>query len=240
MATKLDDQLAYIGNFVCQKEYRGRGIGKALFSYVLGGLQARTIILDSLINRTSFYAQFGFRLSDTLTFGVSVQTVTTKHTDVAHDLDLDLLPVTGDNIGRILQYDQTICSIDRLDHIPDWIMSDCSYALGAFQDGHCVGYICARFDDRVNIYRIQPLYADSCDIAKCLLGTLLHSPYIQPNCKLAFASLLDNRDESVALAEMVGTTEYPTFKAVRMVLKQNIHLLTKNIFAVTNQHNTII
>lgn len=56
-----DSQMAFLGLYICRPEYRGRGLGLALWSHALAHAGARTIGLDGVPAQQQNYARSGFR-----------------------------------------------------------------------------------------------------------------------------------------------------------------------------------
>ncbi|OWU84991.1 acetyltransferase [Oceanicola sp. 22II-s10i] len=58
-----DDAFAFLGLYLCRPEFRGRGIGYALWQHALAHAGARTVGLDGVADQQANYARSGFALT---------------------------------------------------------------------------------------------------------------------------------------------------------------------------------
>lgn len=92
-----DATFAFVGLYICKKEYRGRGIGLATWKYGLSQVQAVTIGLDGVPAQEANYAKSGFRrFGATLRYqgrccpskrSDFVRPIQTADHDILHELD---------------------------------------------------------------------------------------------------------------------------------------------------------
>jgi GNAT superfamily N-acetyltransferase len=58
-----DAEFAFLGLYLCHPDYRGQGIGFALWTHALGHAETRTVGLDGVAAQQANYAKSGFRPS---------------------------------------------------------------------------------------------------------------------------------------------------------------------------------
>jgi hypothetical protein len=58
------NSFSFLGLYLCRPEYRGRGIGFALWSHALTHAGGRTVGLDGVADQEANYAKSGFKLTD--------------------------------------------------------------------------------------------------------------------------------------------------------------------------------
>ncbi|ELU08982.1 hypothetical protein CAPTEDRAFT_214428 [Capitella teleta] len=171
----LDDKRAYIGIVVVSKVMQGYGLGKILMAEATDRVGARDVSLDSTSDAQSFYRKMGFRNSpiQTLSF-----TGKRKRIENLEELSPNVIIKDVKNkadISQVFDYDMKICKFVRHKHLQKWLApSPFCFSHVAFekQDGRCVGYVSARKLD-AGIYKLQPLYADSVEIATALFQHLV-------------------------------------------------------------------
>ena len=140
------DCLAFLGLYITNVSYRGRGIGGAIFQYALELAGDRSVVLDSLTGKTSLYERSGFRCVDvkcTRIMGFVDHSKIVPH----GDLHVEVNKVTSDNIDAVLKFDETLTKTRRSNYMKGWLLSDNSVSLRAVNGaGAVVGYVVIRPD----------------------------------------------------------------------------------------------
>lgn len=236
VAMPLDNNLAHIGLFITAEEHRNKGIGKVVFHQALDALKGRNILIESVADRRGMYRNFGFTNSEQTIF--SIKGIAQAIPGYKLPNDLEIRKVTEGNVGDVIAYDKSISTIDRSDHLTTWLLSSCSVTYAAFQDGCCVGFGSAR--ECGPLYTIQPLYAESDEIAVAVIQALLTKEGISPGSKVVFYPVGQNKAQAVSLASKFGLTEVLPEFGFRMHTNEEVKFQWGKIFSITNKLNTII
>ena len=207
----------------------------------LEDLRGRNVVLDGVPAMQDMYSKYQFKPSTVLIFGVELKAAAKGLCFAPQSTNIQLDRIDLDNIKSVMKFDKTISTIDRSDHLPGWIISNCSVSFGAFQDGACVGYICARYDSRLKRYKIQPLFADSDDIGLALIQALVNCPSMPAHPTLSFRPTVQNKERSLGVIQKCGEVlEISEVTTQRMHLVSEVKLPLHRVFSITNRHYTII
>ncbi|EFO94852.1 hypothetical protein CRE_08784 [Caenorhabditis remanei] len=169
-----DGPLFSIGMFYCVPRYRGTGLGKPLFQYVMDIVGDNNATLTGTVEMSEKYARnFGFdkvsgywHLSSSLKCDdvVIPDKVSGNYkTKLWSDVDYDSLTA----------YDRTICVRDRKKIMTNWFNLEDTFTRVVFDgSGKIVGYSTIRLVTK-NKLNIAPFYADNIEAAEVLLKDLL-------------------------------------------------------------------
>jgi len=155
-----DDEFSFLGLYICHKDFRGQGLGRAVWDAGMAYLGARTIGLDGVPQQQANYRRMGFvpqyetiRMSGLL--------------DLAPARYCEVTPLSA--AFAVRDIDRTCFPADRPAFLKAWIAPP-RVALLATRDGEVAGYAVVR-PCRMG-RKIGPLFAKDLKIALDLLGAI--------------------------------------------------------------------
>jgi GNAT superfamily N-acetyltransferase len=210
---------AFLGFYICRPEFRGKGLGLALWTEALRRKPARTIGLDGVKAQQPSYRKSGFVLA---------------HENIRHG---------GLKPGGYAQSDHALTSlsaadalaIDRFEQhrrlfpaprhrfLADWLRRD---ALALRRDGEIVGYGVVRQCHEG--WKVGPLFADGVADAEIILRGLLTRV---PDGTLFFLDTPGTNQAAIDLAVSLGLK--PMFETARMYRGPAPVIDTAKVFGIT-------
>jgi len=192
----------FLGLYIVDREFRGRGYGMRIWNAGLSYLAGRTVGLDGVIAQQDNYRRSGFVLA---------------HRNIRHEgrggahraLDPRIVALTSLPIDVIVSYDRSLFPEQRSAFIRSWIRQRESTALGFVQNGGLAGYGVIR--PARSGYKVGPLFADTADAAEALYDALQAA--VPREATLCLDTPEVNR-AALALAERQGMQ--PVFETARM------------------------
>ena len=198
-----DAAYAFLGHYIAAPDYRGRGIGWALWRTAMAACPSRAIGLDGVLDQQANYARSGFVF---------------RHRNVRHEgtvgpsgaspVGIALRPIGSGDHERIAFYDRSVFGRDRSRFLGAWLVAPGHRTMLAERGGETVGYGVARPCERGT--KVGPLFARNADVADALLRALcdgMPAPHVldvpEPNAP------------GMALAAAHGLV--PAFETARMV-----------------------
>ena len=194
------DSFGFLGFYLCDPDFRGRGLGLAIWQAGIARLGNRTIGLDGVPDQQANYAASGFKLAHT-SQRHGGQIAGRMH--VAHSL-----AASGD-IGELLTLDGKINGFARRAYLTAWFRSSPTRQTWVHrQDGslRAAGTIRACRQG----HKIGPLYADDAETAHAMMQTLVQAA----DASDVFIDIPDPNTEAVNLAKDLGLTS--SFACARM------------------------
>ncbi|MCL1849065.1 MAG: GNAT family N-acetyltransferase [Clostridiales bacterium] len=200
-AVTYGEGLAVVGNQFVLPPYRGRGIGKALWSHAMGLAGDRDVRINGLTEGKSFYEAYGFRsVSNVIRYKGSIFYESRRSENVcsAHDVDF----------RDLLAFDRAIFGVPRERFITTWLETPAMESLCLVVDGEIRGWGCMRRCRRG--WRLGPVFALAYEYAEALLRrfavkTIAEDVYMDiPECNV----------QAIRLAFSMGMT--PTSARLRM------------------------
>jgi ribosomal protein S18 acetylase RimI-like enzyme len=217
-AVAYDQHYGFIGFYIVQPQFRGRGFGLKLWLSAMAYLGAdRNIGLDGLIVQQENYRKSGFQIAynhiryETLGGGVVPPGI----------VDLRTLP-----FAELEAYDRQLFPTERSQFLQNWISQPESSALRVVRDGHLVGYGVVRASHTG--FRIGPLFANDEQIAETIFQGLLAKCPDAP----VYLDVPDANPMAIALVQRHGMKRI--FEAARMYTKTVPNLPINRIFGVTS------
>lgn len=219
-AIKYGNTFGFIGFYIVQPEYRGKGYGLRIWNAAVKSLKGRTIGLDGVVAQQDNYRKFGFALAyrNIRYEGVGGG----RPRDDSHIVQLSALP-----FKTLESYDQQFFPEKRSEFLEKWIHQTDSYALGIMHNNDLSGYGVVR-QCRCG-YKIGPLYAESLALAEDLFQTL--KSRIDPSESVYF-DVPEVNPAAVHLAECNAMRV--VFETARMYTDQQPDLPLSRIFGVTS------
>lgn len=144
---------AFLGFYIAEPAYRGRGIGIALWRHAIAGAEGRTIGLDGVVAQQENYRKSGFAWSHAnIRYGGTVNVVEPPGTDL-----VDAAPV---HAAALIDYDHRFNPARRDAFLCEWIKQlQTRRSVILLRDGTIVGYGTIRACREG--FKIGPLFADS-------------------------------------------------------------------------------
>jgi GNAT superfamily N-acetyltransferase len=216
-AVSHDESFGWLGLFIVRPEFRGRGIGLALWNAGLAHLGGRTVGLDGVESQQANYAKSGFR---------------TAHRDIRYESvgggasPSGLVELSAIPFAEVLAYDRGVSPAARPEFLRRWVNAPDTAALGVLRAGRLAGFGVMRPCRRG--HRIGPLFGDDEQIAEDLFGALSARATESPVC----LDVPEANPAAVQLARRHGMRE--VFATARMYSRQIPHLPLERIFGVTS------
>jgi GNAT superfamily N-acetyltransferase len=206
-----DDHFGFLGLYICHPDFRGQGIGRAVWDAGMAYLGDRTIGLDGVPAQQGNYRSMGFATQyETIRMSGLLDLAPARHCRVA--------PLS--TADRVLDIDRSCFPADRQAFRDAWITSP-QAAWVATQNGDVTGYMVARAC-RMG-HKIGPLFAKDINTAVDLLGAF-HGQ-VQIDVPMYQVSLL---------SELEGRGFVRQFKTARMYRGTPRHISSERVFAVTS------
>ncbi len=162
-AVRYGETFGFMGFYMVEPEYRGRGYGQKIAQAGLRHLAGRSIGLDGVVAQQDNYRRAGFNWAyrNIRYCGLSGEPL---------QADEGVTPLAGVPFAEVAAYDREVFPAERRDFLRAWISQSCGTALGLVHDGALQGYGVIR--QCCEGYKIGPLFADSPDLAEQLFRAL--------------------------------------------------------------------
>ncbi|XP_064631313.1 uncharacterized protein F36G3.2-like [Lineus longissimus] len=199
MGFNWSEREAFGGMSVVLPEYRGRGIGTALWAERRKYVGDRNFGIMSVPERIEPNGRIGFNVKSAETGIYEGKLDLSKLEAPSKQYGIQVHDV-GDLFNEVVAYDADIYPIcSRASYLKEWFQKEKTKTLVAVNDGNVVGYGCVQ--PAGEGYYVTPLYADTKNIAELLLHGMLSS--LSANVRIAMHLPFDNK-AAVAMAERFG------------------------------------
>ncbi|MCK5355297.1 MAG: GNAT family N-acetyltransferase [Methyloprofundus sp.] len=220
-AVKYGKTFGFMGLYIVNPKYRGKGYGMQLWNAGIAYLAGRNIGLDGVLEQQHNYKKSGFKLAYR---NIRYKGINTSHT-VANEspiTDLASLP-----FELIQSYDRTLFPEQRALFLTSWIKQPNHHALGLMQGKTLAGYGVIRKCQEG--YKIGPLFADSTAQAESLFQALRS----QADTSAAlYLDVPETNKAAISLAEKYNMQ--PVFETARMYTQQAPKISMQKLFGVTS------
>ena len=214
-----DASFGFLGLYIARPEFRGQGLGLALWREAMKRRPAKLIGLDGVVAQQANYARSGFRLAyRNIRFGGTAPAAGAAPITfaAARDVPFDLLA----------GYDRICFPAPRAAFLSLWLDPARGAALAAIEDGRVRGLGAIRACRQG--MKIGPLFADDGRIADALFRRLAgRAAEGQP----IFLDVPEPNKSALGLAERYGMT--PVFETARMYTGDPPAIDLARIFGVT-------
>jgi len=225
--TSYDGEFGFMGLFIVRPEYRGRGLGNALWHTRRERLLARlrpgsSIGMDGVFAMQDYYAAGGFVFSHrNMRFRAEIP----AHPPAPRTENTDIVPLVAVPLQQVLDYDRTCFPAQRAGFLRKWISQPEGLALGCRRDGQLSGYgVVRRCGEGC---KIGPLFANDVLAATGLYTQLSRFAAGGP----LYLDAPENNPAAMELVHERRMTE--VFGCARMYLGPSPAIAHERVFGVT-------
>ncbi len=218
-AVVYDDQFAFCGFYIVDKNYRHQGLGMELTRRRLDYVGKRNAGIDGVLDMVDNYARIGYQFAHKNTR----YTMANGHFNLSIDpslIDLKTIP-----FSELTNYDRRHFPAPRPQFLSCWIKQPQALALGYRQNNQLKGYGVIR--KCFSGYKIGPLFADTATIAEKLFEHLVN----HAQGEAVFLDIPENNPAAVELVKKYKMNE--VFATARMYLKEPPLLPMHEIYGIT-------
>ncbi len=217
-AVKYGSDFGFIGLYIVNEAYRGKGFGFKLWEAAIASLSGRNIGLDGVLAQQDNYKKSGFKLAHrNIRFaGKSVKSTLPTRAIAAVHIDFKV----------IAAYDSQFFPAERSTFLKHWIAPENSQTLAIVENSRILGYGSIRDCDRG--FKIGPLNAESHHVAVELFLALAAAI---PEQSEIFLDVPEPNQAAIQLAQNFGMT--PVFETARMYTRHFPNLPLDKIFGIT-------
>ncbi|WP_172594530.1 GNAT family N-acetyltransferase [Mariniphaga sediminis] len=168
-AMNYENEVAWIGMVLVDREFRGQGISKLLLTGLLEQLKScRSVKLDATPAGQKVYPKFGFR-EEYLIHRMTIESVETA--TLKAECDGSLEPLQPDDIPEVIEYDRRVFGTDRKFLLEFLVENYPEYAWVLKREGRINGFALGRKGTRFN--QVGPVMASTTEEATKLMLKLL-------------------------------------------------------------------
>ena len=212
------DDYGFIGIYIVQNEFRGRGYGRPIFDRAMSYLANRCVGLDGVIAQQDNYRRSGFNLAyRNIRVGWKAPQNLTTAPGILHAADVPF--------DRLVEYDARHFFAPRAGFVSGWIRQPDATPLVAVEHDKIVGFGMVR--PAVSGFLVGPLFADSTTIAE----NLFHALCSYHAGSEVFLDVPEINSAGVSMADRLGLTQI--FETARMYTGAVPELPMDHIFGVT-------
>ncbi len=155
------DSYAFLGLYLCLPEFRGRGLGFALWNHALAHAGSRTVGLDGVAAQEANYARSGFARTG----------ATLRHEGPAPIGEAEgLRPAAGTDLPQLAALDRRANGIERPRFLSAWLLRDAARRTVVLErNGTIAGFATARLC-RDGACKIGPVIAPDEEAAWALIA----------------------------------------------------------------------
>ena len=168
---KFDDNLAFLGYYVVEKRFRGKGYGLAIFKAGMASLsKSHNCGLNAMLDTVQMYEKCGFQRAWT---NRKIKFVISSTSSLLNDFNLPSILVqtaTQVNFSDLFAYTLEVFGAPLGTYLKKLLEAPNTMSFAATSEGAIVGFVSARRAIRKGRdWKVVPLYADNIHIAKTLL-----------------------------------------------------------------------
>jgi len=225
--TSYNGEFGFMGFFIVRPEYRGQGLGNALWHFRRERLLRRlrpgaSIGLDGVFEMQSYYAKGGFIFSHR---NIRFRALIANPPATIQENDRNIVALADVPFEQVVDYDHTCFPAARPAFLRAWISQPDALALGYLLEGKLAGYgIVRRCGEGC---KVGPLFADDISVAESLYRRLAGFAIGGP-------LFLDAPENNPAAMKLIAHHQMEeVFGTARMYLGQTPALAHERIFGVT-------
>ena len=204
---------AFVGDYAVKEEYRGQGIGQAMWAKMVQHVRMseRNVALHATLKMFPIYKdKLGFsHISHSISRYTGIPDLTNPNLIKSID-GIRIVQVNETNIDQVRDYDMKVChGLRHVNFLRECMKippSDGLFMCALDEDDQVKGY-CLLMLSNFDTVLVQPLYADSKEIAELLVYNSLNleSPLKQVAKENGILmEIVDGNEEGLALAKKIG------------------------------------
>lgn len=216
-AVAYGDSFGFLGFYIVNPEYRGRGIGSKLWNTAITYLGERNIGLDGVLEQQENYKKQGFRLAYR----------NIRYEGIGNGIrSRNVVPLSGIPFTEILTYDNNFFPAERKDFLQGWLNMPNAVSFGVIKNQKLSGYGLIRSCGRG--YKLGPVFAADEQIAEDLFQSLTANVSGSP----VFLDIPEVNPAALALVKRHKMTK--VFETARMYTKALPELPVDQIYGITS------
>lgn len=201
-AVKYGEAFAFVGLYIVQPEFRGRGLGLATWERAMASLGGRNVGLDGVIERQAAYSKSGFTtVHRNVRYGGRVRSM-------GREAGAGRSTIPAEAWGVLSEFDRRFFPAERASFLKAWLAQPGVETCFDERDGKICGYGVMRRCHEGR--KIGPLFAIDAVAARRVLEELLSRVGDEP----VFLDVPEDNAAAVALARGAGLA--PVFETARM------------------------
>ena len=222
------DRRSFLGFYIVRPDQRGRGFGWRLLEFARREVAdaVNGTGLDGVIDQVETYRRSGFVLAHRNVRYVA-RNPAHAHAPAGSSAPVGLEPFTPADLADLVDYDAGVFGCRRPEFLEAWLAEDGSNALVAREAGRITGYGAVR--RATEGFRVNPLFAETTDIAASLLDALLATV---PAGEPVAVDVPGVNDDAVRLVTERSMT--PAFETARMYAGEVPDTDWRRVFGVTS------
>lgn len=222
-AVRYGDSFGFIGFYIVQPAYRGKGYGLQIWQAAMRALAGRNVGLDGVVAQQANYRKSGFKLAyRNLRYQGTAQPVGNDQQPTVSLVDVTQLPFEA-----VIAYDRPFFPADRSRFLRSWLQQPQGVGLALLHSNELRGYGVIR--PCRSGYKIGPLFADRADWAEQLFVAL--QAQVPPGQSI-YLDVPESNPAAVALAEQHQMSLM--FETARMYTGDFPDLPLDRLFGVTS------
>jgi GNAT superfamily N-acetyltransferase len=203
-AIRYGRSFGFLGFYIVNPKYRGKGYGLAIWNAGLDYLEGRTIGLDGVVAQQDNYRRSGFTLAYNNIRYEGTGGGRNRIPSGIAAIPLDSVPKT-----KLYRYDRTFFPEERTAFLDCWTSRPGTISLGILNNDQLAGVGIAR---RCRTgFKVGPLFADSPDIAEALFSSIRSAI---PDTEPVFLDVPSVNADALALSARHNMR--PVFETARM------------------------
>lgn len=218
-AIRYGDSFGFIGLYIVNKQYRGKGYGLLIWNHAMKYLKGRNIGLDGVVAQQENYKKSGFNFAYN---NVRYEFLSKK----LHLFDSTIVQISSISAEKLNLYDKQFIPIDRKLFLSCWIAQPESITLVSIKNNQIQGYGMIRKCHTG--YKIGPLFGQNFEVADTLFQSLTGS--ISQNSPV-FLDIPQINKSAVKLVTKFSMQK--GFSTARMYTKTPPKLPLDKVFGVT-------
>lgn len=219
-AVSYSGRFGFIGFYIVIPEYRGKGLGVALWQHAMRHLKNQNIGLDGVIQQLENYRKSGFKLAyrNIRYEGTGFPKVAANN-ELASLVDVDFEQLTS--------YDSNFFAVSRKQFLEGWMRMPDSRGVAMMRKGKLHGYGVIRRCR--NGFKVGPLFANDEKIAKMLLLELSRDVAVE---EPIFLDVPEVNPSAMRLVEQYRMNK--VFETARMYTDTLPAIQLEGVFGVTS------
>ena len=223
---RYDETFGFLGFYIVRPEFRGSGHGLEIWRHALANCNALNIGLDGVVDQQHNYRKSGFAFAyNNYRFAGTARCMLAKLKTGPVAQISDLSSVSDD----LRTYDRGLFPASRDVFLEHWLSASGHVSKVYADTGGIRGYATLR--PCLNGYKIGPLFADTGEIAKALLGAILGALPEQHSEHEVFVDIPQPNASAMALADELRLSR--VFETARMYSNHEPDIDLNRIFGVT-------